>query len=391
MIPFRPRSRLAIDRTGDKPGAGRRTGRVPAGCLGHAKSSAAEAAADRPQRRSEGDARPRARPARRRQPQRLPPRRPRRPAPALRRRSRPRRASMPPCRRRASRWRRPRWPRPSSTSQADKDALENVIELVRKQQARRRHAGAGRDLGSGRAQARRMADPAQRQQRRIRRALSRLRLRQSELAVADLPAPAHRGRAVGRPPRRRHGVVVVRERIADFGQGQVRAGEGDDRARRPRQCRTAGARGLAQRRHVGRHRERGARHVRRAADGGRPQGADGHAALRHRAGSRRHARRQAARLGPCRAGQGAHCRQQEGLQPQGAARCGAARAAQRPRLHVRQDPVAAPRREIHRGRAADAERRRRIRTACTISTNGGSSGACWRARCSTSANTAPPI
>ena len=33
----------------------------------------------------------------------------------------------------------------------------------------------------------------------------------------------------------------------------------------------------------------------------------------------------------------------------------------------------------------------RIRTGCTISTNGGSSGGCCRARCSTSANTAPPI
>ena len=147
----------------------------------------------------------------------------------------------------------------SSTSQADKDALENVIELVRKQQAGGRHAGAGRDIGSGRPQARGMADPAQRQQRRLGRALSRLCLGQSELAVADLPAPAHRGSAVGRPPRRRHGVVVVRKQIADFGQGQVRAGEGDDRARRSRQCRTAGPRGLAQRRHVGRHRERGAR------------------------------------------------------------------------------------------------------------------------------------
>ena len=36
-------------------------------------------------------------------------------------------------------------------------------------------------------------------------------------------------------------------------------------------------------------------------------------------------------------------------------------------------------------------RHRRIRTVCTISTNGGSSGACCRARCSTSANTATPI
>ena len=134
----------------------------------------------------------------------------------------------------------------SSTSQADKDALENVIELVRKQKPGGRHPGAGRDIGSGRPQARGMADPAQRQQWRLRRALSRLRLGQSELAVADLPAPAHRGCAVGRPPRRRHGLVVVRKRIADFGQGQVRAGKGDDRARRSHQCRTAGARGLAQ-------------------------------------------------------------------------------------------------------------------------------------------------
>jgi peptidoglycan lytic transglycosylase len=46
------------------------------------------------------------------------------------------------------------------------------------------------------------------------------------------------------------------------------------------------------------------------------------------------------------AGQGAHRGQQEILQPQGAARCGATGTAQRPRLHVRQDPVAPPRREI---------------------------------------------
>ena len=38
-----------------------------------------------------------------------------------------------------------------------------------------------------------------------RRALSRLHRGQSELALADLPAPAHRGGAVGRPSRRRHG------------------------------------------------------------------------------------------------------------------------------------------------------------------------------------------
>ena len=45
--------------------------------------------------------------------------------------------------------------------------------------------------------ARRMADPAQRQQRRHRRALSRLHRRQSELAVADLPAPPRSRRRCG--------------------------------------------------------------------------------------------------------------------------------------------------------------------------------------------------
>ena len=78
-----------------------------------------------------GDHAPTAAPtsARRRPYRRQPP-----PAPALLRRrcSRPRRASTPPCRRRA----RPVAPAAvaatSSTSQADKDALENVIELVRK-------------------------------------------------------------------------------------------------------------------------------------------------------------------------------------------------------------------------------------------------------------------
>ena len=77
-----------------------------------------------------------------------------------------------------------------------------------------RQPGPGRDIGSGRPQACGMADPAQRQQWRLRGALSRLCLGQSELAVADLPAPAHRGSPVGRPPRRRHGLVLVREQIA---------------------------------------------------------------------------------------------------------------------------------------------------------------------------------
>ena len=136
-------------------------------------------------------------------------------------------------------------PAPSAQTRGAGGGSRDVLDLAGRQgragkrhragaqaQARGCDAGAGRDIGSGRPQARGMADPAQRQQWRFGRALPRLCLGQSELAVADLPAPAHRGRAVGRPPRRRHRLVVVRKRIADLGQGQVRAGEGHDRARR---------------------------------------------------------------------------------------------------------------------------------------------------------------
>ena len=230
---------------------------LPAGCLGQAKSSPAEAAADRPQRRSKAhgtDQRARRSPC------------PDGGGPCGAGRARSCAASSGACDAPACRLAAPAQARGAGSGSRD------VLDLAGRQgragkrhragaqaEARGRHPGAGRDIGSGRPQARGMADPAQRQQWRLRRALSRLHLGQSELAVADLPAPAHRGRAVGRPPRRRHGLVVVRKRIADFGQGQVRAGEGHDRARRSHQCRTAGARGLAQRWHVGRHRERGAR------------------------------------------------------------------------------------------------------------------------------------
>ena len=89
---------------------------------------------------------------------------------------------------------------------------------------------------------------------------------------------------------------------------------------------------------------------------GRPQGADGHPALRHRERGGRHARRQAPRRRLCRAGQGAHRRQPQGRQPQGPARRRAARAARRSRLSLREDPAAAPRGEIRRSRPADDER-----------------------------------
>ena len=64
------------------------------------------------------------------------------------------------------------------------------------------------------------------------------------------------------------GLVVVRERIADFGQGTAGAGEGHAGARRPRQCRAPGARSLAQRSDVGGYRDRGARPVRAFVTGG---------------------------------------------------------------------------------------------------------------------------
>ena len=103
--------------------------------------------------------------------------------------------------------------------------------------------------------------------------------------------------------------------------------------------------------------------------------------------------RAAKRLGSGRgrAGQGAHRVLPQGLQHQGAARCGSARTARRSRLHLQQDPAAPPRREIRRSRPAHARARRRTRAGSTMSTNGGSSGGCCRARCSTSASTAPPI
>ena len=139
------------------------------------------------------------------------------------------------------------------------------------------------------------------------------------------------------------------------------------------------------------YRERGARSVRRADHAGRSQGADGFPALRQRARGRA-ARRQAARRQSGGVGEGAHRRQQ-----QKAANAKALldavpqRTAWRSRLHLQQDPAAAPRREIRRGRPADAERAEGSRAGCTIWTNGGSNGGCCRENCSTPAKTATPI
>ena len=173
-------------------------------------------------------------------------------------------------------------------------------------------------------------------------------------------------------------------------KGKLRAGAGDARARRPGQCRATGARRLAQRLDVGGHREHRARPVRRLVDARRSKGADGSVSLWQRARGRA-AGRQAAGRRSGRVGEGAHRGLSQGVQHQGPARCGSARAAQRSRLHLQQDPAASPRREVRRSRPAHARARRGIPAGCTISTNGGSNGDCWRARCSTSASTAPPI
>ena len=235
----------------------------------------------------------------------------------------PRAASAPATRQRAAlpaaaqaghaRPRSPRRPRPRGPTWTRSKTSSSSIRKHNPADATQAEV---RDHGSGRKEACRMDHPAQRRQRRLRRALPRVHRGQSELAVADLPAPAHGSGAVGRPSRRRRRVVVVRERIAGVGQRPIFAGARHARARRPRQCRAAGARSLAQRSDVGGHREHRARPVRRAADAGRPQGADGHAALRQRARGGV-ARGEAARRWLCRPRQGAHRLLQEGAQYQG--------------------------------------------------------------------------
>ena len=214
----------------------------PLGCLGQAKSSPAEAAADFPQRDSKAhgiDQR-----ARRARPACGGPRL--RPRPLLRRQfSRLRRASMPPCRNPRKHVAPAAVAATSSTSQADKDALENVIELVRKQ----------KPGDANQAQAT-ISDPVARKLaewlilRSDNNGASVERYRAFVSANPSWPSQTFLRRRIEAAlwdDRRddASGLVLVRKRIADFGQGQVRAGEGHARARRSHQCRTAGPRGLA--------------------------------------------------------------------------------------------------------------------------------------------------
>ena len=232
-----------------------------------------------------------------------------------------------------------------------------------------------------------MGDPAQRRFRRRFPALRRLHHRQSELAEHRHAAPQGRGRALpGAAVRRRSGhrafSPATRRSPPRAGlRSPARCSRG-----RPRRRAGAGARGLA---HDGFSQDVERRRVetfgdlltrpttRRAWIGGFYEKDDTEAGLRA-----------AARLGGNELAdrQGAHRDAEQGRQ-QGRARRGAGRGPQRHRLQVqpasrwlrRADKIA----EAVR---ADARRRPRARQQLTISTNGGSSAACWPASCSIDGN-----
>ena len=84
------------------------------------------------------------------------------------------------------------------TSPADIAAVKQVIEATRKGKEADADAAAKSHHRSGRAQARRMGDPAQRQHQSELPALRRLRERQSELAARAAVPPPRRERAVER-------------------------------------------------------------------------------------------------------------------------------------------------------------------------------------------------
>ena len=280
----------------------------------------------------------------------------------------------------------------SSTSQADTDALENVIELVRKHKPADATQAEADDFGSGGAENSRNGSSC---------AATTTAPRSSAIALSSSANPSWPSQTF---LRRRLEAALWDDRRDDAtvwswfenespisAKGRFALAKRTDRARRPRQCGAPGARRLAQRCDVRGHRNHGAGSVRRVAHARRSQGADGPLlyGTEQEAAAMRAAKRLGSRL--CRAGEGAHRGHEEGIQSQGVARSGAARTARRRRLSLRQDPVASPRGEIRRGRATDAERAEGPGPPATISTNGGSSGGCWRARCSTSASTAPPI
>ena len=244
----------------------------------------------------------------------------------------------------------------SSTPQADADAVENVVELVRKH----------RPDDATQVEAA-ISDP-------VAKKLAEWIILRSE----DNGASVERYRAfIAANPswpsqtflRRRLEAALWDDHRDDAtvwswfenesplsAKGKIRSGAGADRPRRAGQCRTPRARCLAQRWNVRSDRKCRARPVRRAADARRPKGQDGFFPLRHGRGCCRVARGQDTRQRRSRTGEGTHRLDPQVLQRQGVARGSSARVAWGCRLHLQQDSVAPPRGEIRRSSPADAER-----------------------------------
>ena len=200
----------------------------------------------------------------------------------------------------------------ASTPSPDIAAVKEAIAQARKGEPSRATRAAEHDQRSGRTQAGRMGDPAQRRQRGRLRPLCRLHHRQSELAEHRLPAPPRRGGALAGPPRSRDRARAISARTGPltskgkFALARALLLQGD----------RAGAQSLV--REAWRNENfsgelegqvldvfRGPDHERR------PQGAHGHAPLRGRR-RRRHALGQSRRRQRARDRQGPHRGDQEG-------------------------------------------------------------------------------
>ena len=235
---IRPRSRVAIDGTGDEPGAGGRVVGLGGGrrqgqkfrCQSRGRSRATSC--PRPPRRS----RPRqARPPRIPRPPKPSARAP--PAPALAPATRQHAALPPPARKPPSR--RPRSPRRHRPRRPTRTRWRTSSSWS---------ASTSRRTRPGRSGDHRIRSRANSPNGSILRSddngASVERYRAFMSANPSWPSQTFlrrraRSGAVGRPSRRRHGLGVVRKRIAALGQGHVLAGAGDARARRPRQCASA--------------------------------------------------------------------------------------------------------------------------------------------------------
>ena len=99
----------------------------------------------------------------------------------------------------------------TATSPADIAVVKQVIDADPQGQGCRCRRRRKLHHRSGRPQARRMGDPAQRQHQADVRALRRLRERQSELAARAAVPPPRRERAVERPARRQHRARIFRQ------------------------------------------------------------------------------------------------------------------------------------------------------------------------------------